>query len=124
MTKIDTPFTFRPEDEGKKVYKVRQTYEMIVDQYIKANNEDEAFDIYLREGGIKYDDFNIHLTEEKYDVCETSFLDIDPLDVNVKCVGIVQRIDKDNPSDLVCEDVKIEYKDNVVPFNKTFGRHA
>jgi hypothetical protein len=24
----------------------------------------------------------------------------------------------------VCEDVETEYKDNVIAFNKTFGRHA
>jgi hypothetical protein len=31
---------------------------------------------------------------------------------------------KNDPYDLVCEDIETEYKDNVIAFNKTFGRHA
>ena len=125
---IKTPFMFRPEDEGKKIYKIKQTYEMIVEQHVKANNEEEAFNIFLNEGGIKFDDFNRFLTEETFDKCETSYVDIDTSDVNVKYVGTVCREDENDPYDLVCEDrqenIKIRYEDNVVPFNKTFGRHS
>jgi hypothetical protein len=96
-----TPFIFRPEDEDKKIYVVKQEYIMTVEQYIKADNEEEAFNIFL-----------------------TEVVDIDSPDIKIKYVGTVCRVSKDDPYDLVCEDVETEYKDNVVPFNKTFGRHA
>ena len=119
-----TPFIFRPEDEDKKVYVVKQTYVMTVEQYVKADNEDEAFNVFLTHGGVKYEDIGKHLTNEKFDECETEVVDIDSPDTVVKYVGTVCRVSKDDPYDLVCEDVETEYKDNVIAFNKTFGRHA
>jgi hypothetical protein len=119
-----TPFIFRPEDEDKKIYVVKQEYIMTVEQYIKADNEEEAFNTFLTDGGIKYEDIGKHLTNEKFDECETEVVDIDSPDIKIKYVGTVCRISKDDPYDLVCEDVETEYKDNVVPFNKTFGRHV
>jgi hypothetical protein len=109
-----TPFIFRPEDENKKIYVVKQEYILTVEQYVKAENEDEAFNIFLTDGGIKYEDIGKHLTNEKFDECETEIID----------VGTVCRVSKDDPYDLVCEDIETEYKDNVIAFNKTFGRHA
>jgi len=119
-----TPFIFRPEDEDKKIYVVKQEYILTVEQYIKADNEEEAFNTFLTDGGIKYEDIGKHLTNEKFDECETEVVDIDSPDIKIKYVGTVCRISKDDPYDLTCEDVETEYKDNVVPFNKTFGRHA
>jgi hypothetical protein len=119
-----TPFIFRPEDEDKKIYVVKQEYVLTVEQYVKANNADEAFNIFLTDGGIKYEDIGKHLTNEKFDECETEIVDIDSPDTKVKYVGTVFRVSKDDPYDLVCEDLETEYKDNVVPFNKTFGRHV
>jgi len=119
-----TPFIFRPEDEDKKIYVVKQEYILTVEQYIKADNEEEAFNTFLTDGGIKYEDIGKHLTNEKFDECETEVVDIDSPDIKIKYVGTVCRISKDDPYDLVCEDIETEYKDNVVPFNKTFGRHA
>ena len=63
-----TPFIFRPEDEDKKVYVVKQTYVMTVEQYVKAANEDEAFNVFLEHGGVKYEDIGKHLTNEKFDM--------------------------------------------------------
>ena len=119
-----TPFIFRPEDEDKKIYVVKQEYILTVEQYIKADNEEEAFNTFLTDGGIKYEDIGKHLTNEKFDECETEVIDIDSPDIKIKYVGTVCRISKDDPYDLVCEDLETEYKDNVVPFNKTFGRHV
>ena len=119
-----TPFIFRPEDEDKKIYVVKQEYILTVEQYIKADNEEEAFNTFLTDGGIKYEDIGKHLTNEKFDECETEVIDIDSPDIKIKYVGTVCRISKDDPYDLVCEDIETEYKDNVVPFNKTFGRHV
>jgi hypothetical protein len=119
-----TPFIFRPEDENKKIYVVKQEYILTVEQYVKAENEDEAFNIFLTDGGIKYEDIGKHLTNEKFDECETEIVDIDSPDTKVKYVGTVCRVSKDDPYDLVCEDIETEYKDNVIAFNKTFGRHV
>jgi hypothetical protein len=120
----NTPFIFRPEDENKKIYVVKQEYILTVEQYVKADNEDEAFNTFLTHGGIKYEDIDKHLTNEKFDECETEVIDIDSPDTKVKYVGTVCRISKDDPYDLECQDIETEYKDNVVAFNKTFGRHA
>jgi hypothetical protein len=119
-----TPFIFRPEDEDKKIYVIKQEYILTVEQYVKADNEDEAFNVFLTDGGIKYEDIGKHLTNEKFDQCETEIVDIDSPDTKIKYVGTVCRVSKDDPYDLVCEDIETEYKDNVVPFNKTFGRHV
>ena len=119
-----TPFILRPEDEGKKIYVIKQVYEMTVEQYVKAKNEDEAFDIFLESVGVKYEYYCKHLTNEKFDVCETSVVDVDSPSTVVRYVGTVHRQNKNDPYDLVCEDVKVEYKDNIVAFNKTFGRHS
>jgi hypothetical protein len=119
-----TPFIFRPEDEDKKIYVVKQEYVMTVEQYIKADNEEDAFNIFLTDGGVKYEDIGKHLTNEKFDECETEIVDIDSPDLKIKYVGTVCRISKDDPYDLECQDIEIEHKDNVVAFNKTFGRHA
>ena len=119
-----TPFIFRPEDEDKKIYVVKQEYILTVEQYVKADNEEEAFNTFLTHGGIKYEDIGKHLTNEKFDECETEIVDIDSPDTKVKYVGTVCRISKDDPYDLECTDIETEYKDNILAFNKTFGRHA
>ena len=119
-----TPFIFRPEDEDKKIYVVKQEYILTVEQYVKADNEEEAFNIFLTDGGIKYEDIGKHLTNEKFDQCETEVVDIDSPDIVMNYGIYRKKISKDDPYDLVCEDIETEYKDNVIAFNKTFGRHA
>jgi hypothetical protein len=119
-----TPFIFRPEDEDKKIYVVKQEYVMTVEQYVKAKDEEEAFNIFLEKGGVKYENIGKHLTNESFDECETEVVDIDSPDTKVKYVGTVCRISKDDPYDLECADIESEYVDNVIPMNKQFGRHA
>lgn len=119
-----TPFIFRPDDEGKKIYVVKQEYVVTVEQYVKANDDEEAFNIFLEKGGIKYEDFNKHLTNESFDECETEIVDVDSPDTKIKYVGTVCRISKDDPYDLECTDIESEYVDNVIPMNKQFGRHS
>ena len=119
-----TPFVFRPDDEGKKIYVVKQEYVVTVEQYVKANDDEEAFNIFLEKGGIKYEDFNKHLTNESFDECETEVVDVDSPNTKIKYVGTVCRISKDDPYDLECTDIESEYVDNVIPMNKQFGRHS
>jgi len=119
-----TPFIFRPDDEGKKIYVVKQEYVVTVEQYVKADDDEEAFNIFLEKGGIKYEDFNKHLTNESFDECETEIVDVDSPNTKIKYVGTVCRISKDDPYDLECTDIESEYVDNVIPMNKQFGRHS
>ena len=41
-----TPFIFRPEDEDKKIYVVKQEYVMTVEQYVKADMMKKTLSIY------------------------------------------------------------------------------
>ncbi len=118
---IKLPFKLWSDDKDKKVYKVTQTYRLTVEQYVKANNRDEAFDIYLDKGGIIHDKINRHLTNEDFEVCETTYIDADTPDTDVRYIGaIVENEDQE----LECDTLEPEHKDTVVPFNKQFGRHV
>ncbi len=44
------PFSLWSDDIGKNVYKVTQTYTLIVEQYVKAHDKDEAFDRKIEDG--------------------------------------------------------------------------
>ena len=120
------PLSLWSEDDGKKVFKVKQYYTLTVEQYVKAKDRDEAFDIWLDHGGIINDKITRHLTQEKFDECETSFIDTDTPDTKIEYIGTITRLSKDDPYELECNtDVpEIEDENKVVPFNKTFGRHA
>ena len=120
------PFSLRSDDEDIKIFKVKQYYTLTVEQYVKAKDRDEAFDIWLDHGGVITDKIDRYITQEKFDECETSFVDIDTPDTKIEYVGTVTRLSKDDPYELECNtDVpEIEDENKVVPFNKTFGRHA
>ena len=53
------PFKLWSDDKNKKVYRIVHTYQLTVEQYVKANNRDEAFDICLDKGGIIHDKINV-----------------------------------------------------------------
>ena len=114
------PFSLWKDDEGKKVYKIKQYYTLTVEQYVKAKDRDEAFDIWLEKGGINHDRVNRLLTEEDFDLCETTFIDVDTPDTQTEYVGTIIKED----DELKCDSVAEEQPGKVVPFNKQFGRHA
>lgn len=120
------PFSLWSEDDGKKVFKVKQYYTLTVEQYVKAKDRDEAFDIWLDNGGIIHDKITRYLTQESFNECETSFIDTNTPETNIEYVGTITRISKDDPYELECNTDVPEYEDEnkVVPFNKQFGRHA
>ena len=126
MTKDIMPLSLWSDDEGKKIFKVKQYYTLTVEQYVKAENRDEAFDIWLDHGGVIHDKIDRYITQEKFDECETSFVDVDTPDTKVEYIGTVTKISKDDPYELECNsDVpEVENDSKVVPFNKQFGRHA
>ena len=120
------PFSLWSEDDGKKVFKVKQYYTLTVEQYVKAKDRDDAFDVWLNNGGIIHDKITRYLTQESFNECETSFIDTDTPETNIEYVGTITRISKDDPYELECNTDVPEYEDKnkVVPFNKQFGRHA
>ena len=120
------PFSLWSEDDGKKVFKVKQYYTLTVEQYVKAKDRDDAFDVWLNNGGIIHDKITRYLTQESFNECETSFIDTDTPETNIEYVGTITRISKDDPYELECNTDVPEYEDEnkVVPFNKQFGRHA
>jgi hypothetical protein len=123
MTK-KTPLTFFSYDNGKKVYKIKQYYTLTVEQYVKANDRDNAFDVWLDNGGIIHDKITRHLTQEDFDNCETSFIDVDTPDTKVEYIGTVSRVSEDDPYDLECDTLEPENNNKTVPFNKQYGRHV
>jgi len=120
------PFSLWSEDDGKKVFKVKQYYTLTVEQYVKAKDRDDAFDVWLNNGGIIHDKITRYLTQESFNECETSFIDTNTPETNIEYVGTITRISKDDPYELECNTDVPEYEDEnkVVPFNKQFGRHA
>jgi len=126
MTKEIMPLSLWSDDKGKKIFKVKQYYTLTVEQYVKAENRDEAFDIWLDHGGVINDKMDRYITQEKFDECETSFVDIDTPDTKIEYIGTVTRLSKDDPYEMECNtDVpEVEDDNKVVPFNKQFGRHA
>ena len=44
------------EDKGKKVYKISHEYLVKTEQYIKADDADQAFDLWLEHGGLDYNE--------------------------------------------------------------------
>ena len=126
MTKDIMPLSLRSDDEDQKIFKVTQYYTLTVEQYVKAKNRDQAFDVWLDHGGVIHDKIDRYITQEKFDECETSFVDLDTPDTKIEYIGTVTRISKDDPYELECNsDVpEVENDSKVVPFNKQFGRHA
>jgi hypothetical protein len=124
MTK-KIPLTFYSYDNGKKIYKIKQYYTLTVEQYVKAENRDDAFDIWLDHGGIIHDKIDRFITQEKFDECETSFVDVDTPDTKVEYVGTVSKVNKDDSYEMECSsDVpEVENDNKVVAFNKQYGRH-
>ena len=114
------PFSLWSDDVGKNVYKVTQTYTLIVEQYVKAHNKDEAFDVFLNKGGVNHDKIDKFLTNEDFEFCETTYVDVDSPETDIQYQGAIVKEEED----VKCDFFEPEFKDTVVPFNKRFGRHA
>ena len=114
------PFKLWSEDKDKKVYMIKQTYQLTVEQCVKAKDKDDAFNILLDKGGINYDKINRYLTNEDFEYLETIYIDTGTPDTDIKYVGTI--IEEDG--ELECSTWEPEQKDSVVPFNKQFGKHT
>ena len=78
------PFSLWSDDVGKKVYKITQTYLLTVEQYVKANDKDEAFDVILDKGGINHNKIDKFLTNEDFEFCETTYVDVDSPETKIE----------------------------------------
>ena len=114
------PFSLWSDDVGKKVYKITQTYLLTVEQYVKANDKDEAFDVILDKGGINHNKIDKFLTNEDFEFCETTYVDVDSPETKIEYQGSIVKED----DDIKCDNYEPEFKDTIIPFNKRFGRHA
>lgn len=83
-------------DEGYNVYKFTGKYELVVEQEIKARTKDEAFELYLKEGGLNYSRIQSSLTETSPRI-ETTYIDAMTPEMDIKYVGTVvaSREDED-----------------------------
>ena len=83
-------------DTGKSVYKFTGKYELVVEQEILASSKDEAFNLYLKEGGLNYSKIQSSLTETSPRI-ETTYIDAMTPEMDIKYVGTVvpRRDDED-----------------------------
>ena len=64
------------KDIGKNIYKITSYRTIVLEQYVKAKNKNEAFDMYLNKGGIVYSKINADMTEQNEDI-STNYIDIE-----------------------------------------------
>ena len=60
------------------------------------------------------------MTNEDFEFCETTYVDVDTADTNIEYQGSIVKED----DDIKCDSFEPEFKDTIIPFNKRFGRHA
>ena len=69
-----TDMIVNKDDLGKKMYRQKTTYNVIIEQDVLANNEDEAQEKFLEGGGIDHDTIRTNLTNEN-DGVETYYIE-------------------------------------------------
>lgn len=104
---MSLPFSLLSNDVGKKIYKIKQTYVLTIEQYVKADDKDEAFNISLDKGGINYDRIDRFLTNEE-SVCETNYVDVEPEDTNIEYQGLIIE----EEGDVKFDNYEPEFKNN------------
>jgi hypothetical protein len=93
---IKTALYLNKENMHKSVYKFTGKYELVVEQEILASSRDEAFELYLKEGGLNYSRIQSNLTETSPRI-ETTYIDAMTPEMDIKYVGTViqSRDDED-----------------------------
>jgi hypothetical protein len=88
------------KDTHKSVYKFTGKYELVVEQEILASSKDEAFELYLKEGGLNYSRIQSNLTETSPRI-ETTYIDAMTPEMDIKYVGtVVASRDDENEVEL------------------------
>jgi len=93
---IKTALYLNKENMHQSVYKFTGKYELVVEQEILASSRDEAFELYLKEGGLNYSKIQSSLTETSPRI-ETTYIDAMTPEMDIKYVGTViqSRDDED-----------------------------
>jgi hypothetical protein len=93
---IKTALYLNKENMHQSVYKFTGKYELVVEQEILASSRDEAFELYLKEGGLNYSRITSDLTETSPRI-ETTYIDAMIPEMDIKYVGTViqSRDDED-----------------------------
>ena len=93
---IKTALYLSKENTHKSVYKITGKYELVVEQEILASSRDEAFDTYLKEGGLNYSRIESSLTETSPRI-ETTYIDAGTPETDIQYIGTVvsSRDDED-----------------------------
>lgn len=89
-------------DVNKSVYKIVCKHELVIEQEILASSKDEAFDIYLKEGGLNYSKLSSELTETS-PIVETTVIDARTPETQISYVGTVTPSREDE------QEVELEY---------------
>lgn len=93
-----TQLWLHKDDTNKHVYKIRCVHELVVEQEIKASSRDEAFDLFIKHGGLNYSKLDRFITEERMDTIETSYVDASTPESRIEYVGTIvpSREDEDD----------------------------
>ena len=85
-------------DVGKKVYKVRKTYTITTEEFVKVAEGQDPFDVWLDQGGIDYDKVNRDILNEGMDTQAYYAEAFDGGDHEIEYMGMVEEVtDEDDP---------------------------
>ena len=85
-------------DVGKKVYKVRMTYTITTEEFVKVTDGQDPFDVWLDQGGIDYDRVNKDILSEGMDTQAYYAEAHSDGDHEIEYMGMVEEVaDEDDP---------------------------
>ena len=93
------------KDIGKNVYRVKSYVTLKLEQTIKADNEEQAYDLFWKHGGMSYSSIDQKITNESDEVCTDNICLVSGEHPTFKYVG---KIVADPDSDFD-EDVIVDY---------------
>ncbi len=87
---------------GKSIYRIIQRHNLVIEQEILASSENEAFDLYLKNGGLNYSKMTSDLTNTSSEI-ETTLIDAESPDTKMKYIGTVVQ-SKDDIDEVEVDD--------------------
>ena len=99
---IKTELYLNKDCIGKKIYRIIQRHNLVIEQEILASSEDEAFDLYLKNGGLNYSKMTSDLTNTSSEI-ETTLIDAESPNTRTEYVGTVVQ-SKDDIDEVEVDD--------------------
>ncbi len=87
---------------GKSIYRIIQRHNLVIEQEILASSENEAFDLYLKNGGLNYSKMTTDLTNTSSEI-ETTLIDAESPNTRTEYVGTVVQ-SKDDIDEVELDD--------------------